>query len=111
LGTLKSVKQDSAVDGDTTVEVVIVDGGVEVKLTGVGNGPVAAFCNALDQHGVEVRVLDYNEHAMSAGGDAKAASYLECSVGDRVLWGAGIDPSIVTSSFKAIISAVNRALR
>ncbi len=109
--SLKSVKQDSAVDGDTTVEVVIVDGGVEVKLTGVGNGPVAAFCNALDQHGVEVRVLDYNEHAMSAGGDAKAASYLECSVGDRVLWGAGIDPSIVTSSFKAIISAVNRALR
>ncbi len=109
--SLKSVKQDSAVDGDTTVEVVIVDGGVEVKLEGVGNGPIAAFCNALGQHGVDVRVLDYHEHAMSAGGDARAASYLECSVGDSVLWGAGIDPSIVTSSFKAVISAVNRALR
>lgn len=109
--SLKSVKQDSAVDGDTTVEVLIVDSGVETKLVGVGNGPIAAFCNALGQHGVDVRVLDYHEHAMSAGGDASAASYLECSVGDHVLWGAGIDPSIVTSSFKAVISAVNRALR
>ncbi len=109
--SLKSVKQDSAVDGDTTVEVLIVDGGVEINLKGVGNGPIAAFCDALSQHGVDVRVLDYHEHAMSAGGDASAASYLECSVGNQVLWGAGIDPSIVTSSFKAVISAVNRALR
>jgi 2-isopropylmalate synthase len=109
--SLKSVKQDSAVDGDTTVEVLIVDGGVEINLKGVGNGPIAAFCDALSQHGVDVRVLDYHEHAMSAGGDASAASYLECSVGGQVLWGAGIDPSIVTSSFKAVISAVNRALR
>jgi 2-isopropylmalate synthase len=109
--SLKSVKQDSAVDGDTTVEVLIVDGGVEINLKGVGNGPIAAFCDALSQHGVDVRVLDYHEHALSAGGDASAASYLECSVGNQVLWGAGIDPSIVTSSFKAVISAVNRALR
>jgi 2-isopropylmalate synthase len=109
--SLKSVKQDSAVDGDTTVEVLIVDSGVEINLKGVGNGPIAAFCDALSQHGVDVRVLDYHEHAMSAGGDASAASYLECSVGNQVLWGAGIDPSIVTSSFKAVISAVNRALR
>ncbi len=109
--SLKSVKQDSAVDGDTTVEVLIVDGGVEINLKGIGNGPIAAFCDALSQHGVDVRVLDYHEHAMSAGGDASAASYLECSVGGQVLWGAGIDPSIVTSSFKAVISAVNRALR
>jgi 2-isopropylmalate synthase len=109
--SLKSVKQDSAVDGDTTGEVLIVDSGVETKLVGIGNGPIAAFCNALGHHGVDVRVLDYHEHAMSAGGDASAASYLECSVGDHVLWGAGIDPSIVTSSFKAVISAVNRALR
>ena len=109
--SLKSVKQDSAVDGDTTVEVVIFDNGKEVKLIGLGNGPIAAFCNALSQHGVGVKVRDYHEHAMSEGGDARAASYLECEVGEQVLWGAGIDPSIVTSSFKAVISAVNRALR
>lgn len=108
---LKSVKQDSAVDGDTTVEVVLVDHGEELALTGHGNGPVAAFCDALQHLGIDVRVLDYAEHAMSAGGDAKAASYLECAVDGRVLWGVGIDPSITTSSLKAIVSALNRALR
>ncbi len=108
---LKSVKQESAVDGDTTVEVTITDTGVEVPLTGTGNGPIAAFCDALASHGVEVRVLDYAEHAMSSGGDAKAAAYLECAIGDKVIWGVGIDPSITTSSLKAIISAVNRAVR
>jgi len=108
---LKSVKQDSAVDGDTTVEVVLVDHGEELALTGHGNGPVAAFCDALEHLGIDVRVLDYAEHAMSAGGDAKAASYLECAVDGRVLWGVGIDPSITTSSLKAIVSALNRALR
>ena len=108
---LTSVKQDSAVDGDTTVDVVLLDGGSEVALTGVGNGPIAAFCDALGRHGIDVRVLDYAEHAMSAGGDATAASYLECAVDGTVLWGVGIDPSITTSSLKAIVSAVNRAIR
>jgi 2-isopropylmalate synthase len=108
---LKSVKLDSAVDGDTSVDVVITDNGAEVSLSGNGNGPVAAFCDAMHGHGVDVRVLDYHEHAMSAGGDAKAAAYLECAIEGTVLWGVGIDPSITTSSLKAIISAVNRAVR
>jgi len=108
---LKSVRQESDIDGDTTVDVVIFDSGTEVALTGRGNGPVAAFCDALAQHGVDVRVLDYAEHAMSAGGDATAASYVECAVDGRMLWGVGIDPSITTSSLKAIVSAVNRAVR
>jgi 2-isopropylmalate synthase len=108
---LKSVKLDSAVDGDTSVDVVITDNGAEVSLSGNGNGPVAAFCDAMHGHGVDVRVLDYHEHAMSAGGDAKAAAYLECAIDGTVLWGVGIDPSITTSSLKAIISAVNRAVR
>ncbi|MGA1450124.1 MAG: alpha-isopropylmalate synthase regulatory domain-containing protein, partial [Candidatus Nanopelagicales bacterium] len=82
----------------------------EVSLRGVGNGPIAAFVEALHSHGVTVRVLDYQEHAMSAGGDAQAAAFLECQVGDKILWGVGIDPSIVTASLKAIISAVNREL-
>ena len=63
------------------------------------------------QFDVDVRVLDYAEHAMSAGGDAKAAAYVECAVGERVLWGVGVDSSIVRASLKAIVSAVNRALR
>ena len=109
--SLKSVKQDSAVDGDTTVEVVITDNGAESTLHGIGNGPIAAFCEAMNHHGIDVRVLDYAEHAMSAGGDAKAAAYLECSLDGRTVWGVGIDPSITTASLKAIISAVNRVVR
>ena len=108
---LKSVKHESAVDGDTSVHAVITDNGQDVALDGSGNGPIAAFCDALSRHGIDVRVLDYAEHAMSAGGDATAASYIECAVDGRVLWGVGIDPSITTSSLKGIISAVNRGLR
>ncbi|MEY4171120.1 MAG: hypothetical protein RLZ94_2193 [Actinomycetota bacterium] len=108
---LKSVRQESDIDGDTSVDVVLFDAGAEVALSGRGNGPVAAFCDALAQHGIDVRVLDYAEHAMSAGGDATAASYVECAVEGRILWGVGIDPSITTSSLKAIVSAVNRAVR
>ena len=56
-------------------------------------------------------MLDYAEHALSAGGDASAAAYVECAVGDGSLWGVGIDPNIVTASLKAVVSAVNRAQR
>ena len=108
---LVGVKQESDVDGETRIEVTLTDNGDQVSLTGRGNGPVAAFCDALGTHGIDVRVLDYAEHAMSAGGDASAASYVECAVEGQILWGVGIDPSITTSSLKAIISAVNRALR
>jgi 2-isopropylmalate synthase len=106
-----SVSQESTVGSESSVTVILKDSGREVELTGAGNGPVAAFSQALRSYGVDVRVLDYAEHAMSAGGDAKAASYLECAIGDKVLWGVGIDPSIVTSSLKAVVSAVNRAQR
>jgi 2-isopropylmalate synthase len=81
-----------------------------VHLEGHANGPISAFVEAMSGLGVDVRVLDYVEHAMSAGGDAKAAAFIECAVGDRVLWGVGIDPNIVRASLKAIVSAVNRAV-
>lgn len=109
---LKTVAVDSDVEGDTRVKVAMSDkasGDVEVE--GVGNGPIAAFCDAMTQVGVDVRVLDYHEHAMSSGGDAQAASYVECAVEGQMLWGVGIDSSIVTSSLKAVVSAVNRAER
>jgi len=109
--SLVSVAQDSAVDGDTTLTATIKDNGKEFIIKGVGNGPIAAFCTAFSTHGVNLKVLDYHEHALSAGGDAQAAAYLECSIDSRTLWGVGIDPSIVTSSLKAIISAANRANR
>ena len=98
-------------DEDSTLTVTLVDGGEEKHLTAAGNGPLDAFVTALEGTGLSVRILDYAEHALSEGHDAKAASYVECEVDGQVLWGVGIDPSITTSSFKAVISAINRALR
>ena len=109
---LRTVAVDSDVDGDTRVRVALSDTTTgDVEISGTGNGPIAAFCNAMAQVGVDVRVLDYHEHAMSSGGDAQAAAYLECVVNGTTLFGVGIDSSIVTSSLKAVVSAVNRQLR
>lgn len=101
----------SSDDGDDSLEVIMLDRGDERELAASGNGPIAAFTSALAQLGVDVSVLDYTEHALSEGTDAVAAAYVEAEVDGQVLWGVGIDPSITTASFKAIISAVNRALR
>jgi 2-isopropylmalate synthase len=102
----------SSVAGDTHVLTIdaVVDGDLR-ELRGTGNGPIAAFVDALRTVGIDVRVLDYQEHALSAGGDARAAAYLECAIADRVLWGVGVDANIVTASLKAVVSAVNRATR
>ncbi|HET7277569.1 MAG TPA: 2-isopropylmalate synthase [Dermatophilaceae bacterium] len=98
-------------EGHDRITATVLDRGTEVTVEGVGNGPIAAFIDALGSFGIDVRVLDYHEHALSAGGDAKAAAYLECAVGDRVLWGVGLHSSIVKASLTAILSAVNRAER
>jgi 2-isopropylmalate synthase len=84
--------------------------GAERSAVGTGNGPIDSFVDALAGLGIDVRVLDYDEHAVGAGADARAASYIEAAVGDRVLWGVGIHPSIVTASLRAVASAVNRAV-
>ena len=87
-----------------------IDGEIR-EIRGIGNGPISAFVDALSTVGVDVRVLDYTEHAMSSGSDARAAAYIECQVGDKTLWGVGIDHNTVTASLKAVLSAVNRAMR
>ncbi len=109
LGATSVVSAGEGAQDELTV--ALRDGQEQIEVTGAGNGPVAAFVDVLARRGVDVSVLDYNEHAMSAGGDAAAAAYVECEVNGEVLWGVGIDPSITTASFKAIISAVNRATR
>ncbi|MFW5471773.1 2-isopropylmalate synthase [Knoellia sp. CPCC 206450] len=101
----------SAGDGRDHITAVMLDHGQEITVDGFGNGPIAAFIDALASVGVDVRVLDYSEHALSSGGDAKAAAYVECAVGDRVLWGVGMHSSIVRASLTAVLSAVNRAER
>ncbi len=111
----------SAVDDKDVLAAEVRVAGEARELEGAGNGPISAFCDALASAGIGVRVLDYSEHALSAGSDAKAAAYLECEVtapsadgGDArtmVLWGAAIDANTVTASLKAVLSAVNRARR
>jgi len=108
---LKGLSQTSVLDEDVNLEVTLLDRGDSKKLVGTGNGPIAAFCNILQAYGVDVKVLDYFEHALSAGGDASAAAYLECSINGETFWGVGIDPNTTTASLKAVVSAINRAIR
>jgi 2-isopropylmalate synthase len=112
---LNSVHTSSAAGEKDALTVNVYVDGEQRTLEGTGNGPIAAFVDAISAAGAEaghewdIRVLDYAEHALSAGGDALAAAYVECSVGSEIFWGVGIDANIVTASLKAVISAVNRA--
>mgnify|MGYP000352494147 FL=1 len=108
---LKKMRTESNMDGHVELNIVLRDGDGELQATGTGNGPISAFLNVLDKQGVQVRLLDYVEHTLSEGGDAQAAAYVELEVDGQTLWGVGIDGDISTASLKAVISAVNRAIR
>ena len=100
----------SEVDGGIDViEATVKLDGAEKEIRGEGNGPLAAFVDALATVGIDVSVLDYSEHAMSAGEEAAAAAYVEASIDGRTVWGVGIATSITTASLRAVVSAVNRA--
>ena len=105
---LGSTQTQSVAGEADQLTVSLTIGGVEHTLSGEGNGPIAAFVDALPL-AYDVKVLDYAEHALSAGGDAVAAAYVECLVGGTTYWGVGIDANIVTASLKAVVSAINRA--
>jgi 2-isopropylmalate synthase len=108
---LKKLRTQSDMDGVVNIDVVLRDGHGEVELVGTGNGPVSAFLNVLEQQGVKANLLDYVEHTLGASSDAQAAAYVELTVDSKTLWGVGIDGDIATASLKAIISAINRAIR
>ncbi|MFD1657059.1 2-isopropylmalate synthase [Streptomyces caeni] len=98
-------------DGVDTLTVEATVDGEDTVLTGTGNGPISAFFDALENIGIDVRLLDYQEHTMSEGASAQAASYIECAIDGKVLWGIGIDANTTRASLKAVVSAVNRATR
>jgi 2-isopropylmalate synthase len=108
---LLSTRSASDMDGSVSLDVRLRQGEDAHEVSAVGNGPIAAFLTILGKQGVDVRLFDYVEHTMSASGDALAAAYVELEVNGRTLWGVGIDGDISTASLKAIVSAVNRALR
>jgi 2-isopropylmalate synthase len=107
---LNTVHTSTAAGERDALTVNVYVDGEQRTLQGTGNGPIAAFVEAINGIGIDVRVLDYHEHALSSGGDATAAAYVECAIADKVLWGVGFDANIVTASLKAVISAVDRAM-
>ncbi|RZT63976.1 2-isopropylmalate synthase [Microcella alkaliphila] len=108
---LLSTRTASDMTGSVALDVTLRDGDAIDGVSATGNGPIAAFLGIMQGQGIEVRLFDYVEHALSAGGDAYAASYVELEVNGRTLWGVGIDPDISTASLKAVVSAINRAIR
>ena len=108
---LTRTSTSSDMSGVVSLETELRVGDDVVEARGTGNGPIAAFLGVLEAQGVDVKLYDYTEHALSSGGDAIAAAYVELNVQGKTLWGVGIDPDSTTASLKAIVSAVNRAVR
>jgi 2-isopropylmalate synthase len=108
---LTRTRTASDLSGSVSLEVELRIGEQVVETGATGNGPIAAFLNVMSEQGIEIKLYDYVEHALSASGDALAAAYVELQVDGTRLWGVGIDADISTASLKAVVSAVNRALR
>jgi 2-isopropylmalate synthase len=100
--------EDTNKDEPVQIEVALSENGVAISRTGGGNGPIDAFVDAL---GLDIKLMDYHEHSIGSGANARAACYVELRLANGpTLFGAGIDSNIVTASFKAVLSAVNRQL-
>jgi 2-isopropylmalate synthase len=100
--------EDSSSDEPVQIDVALTHRAAPLALQGGGNGPIDAFVNAL---GLDIKLMDYHEHAIGSGANARAACYVELRLANGpTLFGAGIDSNILTASFKAVLSAVNRHL-
>jgi 2-isopropylmalate synthase len=104
-------QEPGGVDGERIgITAQVQMSGRAFGLRGIGNGPIDAFVQGLSHvTGQAVRVLDYHEHAISSGANARAVAYLELRVGDQTLFGVGMDSNIVSASLKAVVSGVQRA--
>ena len=98
-------------DEGERIDAVIRHGGSEHEVGAEGNGPLDAFVRAVRAAtGLDARVLDYHEHALGSGSDARAAAYVQVEIGEQTSWGVAMHHSIVTASLRAVVSAINRAL-
>ena len=104
-------QSSSVVESKHALTAEIATDGQAQQVEGIGNGPISAFCDALATIGIEARVLDYTEHALTQGTDAQAAAYVECEIGGQVYWGVGVDTNTASASMRAVLSAVNRSRR
>jgi 2-isopropylmalate synthase len=100
--------EDSSKDEPVQIDINVMHRQMALSLQGGGNGPIDAFVNAL---GLDIKLMDYHEHAIGSGANAKAACYVELRLEDGpTMFGAALDSNIVTASFKAVLSALNRQL-
>lgn len=104
-----SVQNAETEDKDATVTAKVIHDGEERSIEGTGNGPIAAYADALGNLGLDIEVLEYSQHARSAGEDAEAACYILATVNGSSVWGVGIAGSTTYASLKALVSAANRA--
>ena len=104
-------QSSSVVESKHALSAEVFADGQAQQVEGIGNGPISAFCDALATIGIEARVLDYTEHALTQGTDAQAAAYVECEIGGQVYWGVGVDTNTASASMRAVLSAVNRSRR
>jgi 2-isopropylmalate synthase len=106
------IEEQQAVDGTLVcIAAQVQMGGRAFGIRGTGNGPIDAFVEGLQKAtGETIRVLGYHEHSIAEGANARAVAYLELRVGDRTLFGVGMDANIVSASLKAIVSGVQRAI-
>jgi 2-isopropylmalate synthase len=107
--TLVTFRSSTSTSGRDEQVVDMMVRGEEASFKGEGNGPVDAFVDGMSRAGAAIRVLDYSEHALSAGNDALAAAYVECEIAGEIVWGVGIHANIVMASLRAVVSAANRA--
>lgn len=108
---IENLNIDSVAGSHTLLKVGLTVDGRTIQKSAEGTGPIDAMQKIFESEGIDLRVLDYNEHTLSSSSNAQAASYIEAAVGNKVLWGIGIDSSTTWASLKALTSAVNRALR
>ena len=107
---VRQVDIGQAADGMVTVQAELrADDGASRTVRGVGNGPIDAFVSALQQQGLVIRVLDYHEHAIASGADARAVAYVELRIEEQTLFGVGVHRNIVTASLNAVMSGLRRA--
>ena len=105
---LVDYEESRAADGTRIFAGTIAVDGEERRVSGRGNGLISSVLQTIeDAFGVELEVLDYTEHALGSGREARAAAYLECRSGDRAIWGVGIDEDVATASVRAVLSAAN----
>ena len=106
-----SSSEDSSGNTSDQVEITLKDKNMEVKLTGIGGGPIEAFISAVNDHFLKsISVSDYHQHSVTSGSDAKAAAFIELTLAGKNEWGAGIDGNTVKASFQAIVSGLNKLI-